>query len=84
MLNHARIAIAATLCCLWIPAIGQRIELANGDVYEGEWKDDMMHGQGIYDYVDGRKYLGEWKCGKQDGQGSETWPNNDTYEGQYK
>jgi len=44
----------------------------------------MMHGQGIYEYADGRKYLGEWKYGKQDGHGSETWPNNDKYEGDYK
>jgi len=45
--------------------------------YNGEWKDDKYHGQGIYivqnDYFNNEevKYEGEWKNGKEHGQGSQ-------------
>merc|ERR1719498_44054 len=28
--------------------------------YDGEFKDEMKHGKGVFDYLDGRKYEGEW------------------------
>merc|ERR1712146_494609 len=34
---------------------------ANGDVYEGEWKDDKTHGQGKYTYASWNVYEGGWK-----------------------
>ena len=34
---------------------------ANGDIYEGEWKDHKSHGYGTYLHKDGAKYIGEWK-----------------------
>ena len=42
---------------------------SNGDVYEGDWVDNMMHGTGKYTTSDGtvyegqffeEKYIGEW------------------------
>ena len=33
--------------------------LINGDTYESEWKDDEMHGKGVYHYSDGRVYEGD-------------------------
>lgn len=33
----------------------------NGDVYDGEWKDDKAHGYGIYLHHDGASYEGEWQ-----------------------
>jgi hypothetical protein len=33
---------------------------ADGDAYEGEWKDDKAHGKGIYYHNDGARYEGEW------------------------
>jgi hypothetical protein len=31
---------------------------ANGDVYDGEWKDGSMNGYGVYTSNDGGKYKG--------------------------
>ena len=44
----------------------------NGDVYEGEWKNGLHHGQGTYTWSSGKKYEGEWKDSKKDGQGTMT------------
>ena len=30
----------------------------DGKKYEGEWKNNMMHGEGAYHWKDGRKYVG--------------------------
>ena len=32
----------------------------DGDVYEGDWKDDKAHGYGFYNHTDGARYEGEW------------------------
>jgi len=41
---------------------------ANGDVFEGQWANDMKNGPGVYYYADGAVYEGVWqediaKCG---------------------
>ena len=35
---------------------------AEGNVYEGEWKEDKAHGKGTYtnSNINGAKYCGEW------------------------
>ena len=43
---------------------------ATGDVYEGDWHKDVMHGKGTYHYVDGRKYTGGWEYGCRHGSGT--------------
>ena len=52
--------------------IGRLIH-ADGDVYEGEWKNDKAHGKGIYIHRDGASYTGEWFEDKQHGYGTEKW-----------
>lgn len=52
---------------------------ADGDIYEGEWKDDKANGFGVYIHVNGAKYEGEWLNDKQHGQGVENWPDNAKY-----
>lgn len=52
---------------------------ADGDIYEGEWKDDKANGIGIYIHVNGAKYEGEWLNDKQHGEGIENWPDNAMY-----
>jgi len=37
-----------------------RLIHADGDVYEGEWKDDKAHRKGVYTHMDGAKYDGDW------------------------
>lgn len=34
---------------------------ADGDVYDGEWKNDKANGKGTYVHVNGAKYEGEVK-----------------------
>jgi hypothetical protein len=33
----------------------------DGDIYEGDWVDDMANGTGVYIHSGGAKYDGEWK-----------------------
>lgn len=37
-----------------------RLIHADGDAYEGEWKNDKAHGKGKYIHLDGAIYDGEW------------------------
>ena len=39
----------------------------NGKKYEGQHKDDKMHGFGIYTWPDGTRYEGGWVEGKMHG-----------------
>ena len=45
---------------------------SNGDIYEGELKDNKMHGQGTFTYAHGDKYEGGYNYGKFHGQGTIT------------
>ena len=38
---------------------------ANGEKYDGEWKDGKKHGRGVLTCANGEKYDGEWKDGKR-------------------
>jgi hypothetical protein len=33
----------------------------DGDVFDGQWKDDKANGYGVYTHVNGAKYEGHWK-----------------------
>eukprot|EP01088_Endostelium_zonatum_P014795 TRINITY_DN336_c0_g2_i1.p1 TRINITY_DN336_c0_g2~~TRINITY_DN336_c0_g2_i1.p1 ORF type:complete len:292 (+),score=36.88 TRINITY_DN336_c0_g2_i1:95-970(+) len=55
----------------------------SGDLFRGQWKNDLMHGIGIYFYSDGREYKGEWRDGFRHGVGIFRWPNADYYLGQF-
>ena len=35
-------------------------DVKRGETYTGEWKDNKMHGKGIFTWKDGRKYDGEY------------------------
>ncbi len=43
--------------------------LDSNDIYEGQFKNDLRHGFGYYNYADGDHYIGQWKLGKQEGKG---------------
>jgi hypothetical protein len=41
----------------------------DGDIYEGDWKDDKASGYGTYLHSNGAKYEGEWEDDYQHGKG---------------
>jgi len=55
-----------------------RMTHANGDLYEGEWKEDMAHGYGTFLDTKGASYKGYWIKDQQHGQGVESWDNGRT------
>lgn len=61
-----------------------KMTYANGDIYEGEWKDSQKNGHGKYIWTDGDVYEGEWKDGMRNGQGKYTYANGNVYEGEWK
>ena len=58
--------------------------LSNGDKYNGEWKDNKVHGHGAWNYGYRNKYIGQFKDNKRNGQGTYTYSNGDKYEGKWK
>ena len=53
-------------------------------MYEGEWKENMREGYGIYHFKNGRIYKGQFKNNNIDGYGEFTWPEGKKYYGFYK
>jgi hypothetical protein len=51
--------------------------------YEGQWKNNRMHGNGVYVWEDGREYEGTWQEGFKSGEGTETHLTGERYEGQW-
>lgn len=59
----------------------------NGDEYDGEWKEDLKEGKGlfsgkcigVYKYNNGDKYEGDWKSGIVHGRGK-TYVNGRSFE----
>ena len=64
------------------------IRMADGTLYDGEWKDDMMHGSGRLTFkpeTNGSKgiiYEGRFVEGIQECEGKLIYPNGDLYKGQ--
>lgn len=57
----------------------------SGDVYEGNWKAGLFHGQGtFYEWPEGTKYVGEWKNGKREGNGTQFIAKGPKYVGEWK
>jgi len=46
------------------------MDYANGDKYDGNWKDGKKSGQGVMNFVNGDKYDGQWKDDKMNGHGT--------------
>ena len=46
--------------------------ISEGLTYEGEWKNDKLHGQGTYAFANVETYVGEFKNGVIDGHGTLT------------
>ena len=59
-------------------------EKSHDCIYEGEVKNGMPHGNGIYTKTDGSKYVGQFKNGLRDGQGTFTLAYGKKYVGEFK
>lgn len=53
----------------------------DGHYYDGEWKLNKKHGQGIYRYVDGKLYEGLYREDKMHGYGKFTRKDGTVYDG---
>jgi hypothetical protein len=61
---------------------GQGIAKNGGRKWEGQWKDNALHGKGTYfQEYDGQQYVGDWYNGNKQGIGTFKWPNGDVYQG---
>ncbi|GGX39122.1 C13 family peptidase [Saccharospirillum salsuginis] len=56
----------------------------DGGQYEGEVKNDRMHGEGRIDWPDGTYYVGEFKRGLKHGEGTETLLDGRVFQGEYR
>ena len=45
----------------------------DGARYEGHWKEDKQHGEGLESWPDGASYHGDYVEGKKHGVGKFTW-----------
>jgi hypothetical protein len=57
---------------------------ANGDKYDGQFKDGKKHGQGTLTFANGHKYIGQFKDDAMHGQGTITYADGEKYDGQWK
>ena len=60
-----------------------KILYLNGESYEGEWKNDVFYGFGIYSWPNGDKYIGEWVNSIRQGIGIFIC-NENIYKGEFK
>ena len=51
--------------------------------YDGEWRDDVMQGEGTYVSASGGAYAGAFDHGAFHGQGRYRWPDSAVYEGSW-
>ena len=68
-----------------------KMTYANGDVYEGGWRNGLRHDQGKMTYdnggvyaKDGDVYEGAWQDGLRHGRGTSRYANGNVYEGEYR
>ena len=56
----------------------------NYDKYEGDWKNDVKEGKGIYYYKKGGFYEGDFINDKREGNGIMIYDNGNKYDGEWK
>jgi hypothetical protein len=57
---------------------------SEGDSYIGQWDNNLLHGQGTYEWKRHKtKYIGEYKFGRKDGKGKYIFPDGEYYEGDW-
>ena len=56
----------------------------DGEVYEGEWRDDKNHGKGLRKLANGNVYDGDFEEDRYHGVGTYTWADGIIYTGTYR
>ena len=64
-------------------AAERRIELSNGDVYEGEVVNGVRSGFGTYITAAGHRYTGYFENNRMHGEGAFYWPDERVFEGTF-
>jgi len=64
----------------WLAGSDPELE---GDVFTGQWEDDMANGYGKYVHRDGSTYQGEWSKDEKSGKGFEIWVDGSRYDGDF-
>lgn len=54
-----------------------------GSVYDGQWRDDAMTGEGTMQFSSGACYVGTFFENRFSGRGRYTWPDGSHYEGEW-
>ena len=58
---------------------------SDGEIeYEGDIKDGLKEGKGIYYWTSGSRYEGDWKNNEPNGKGIKYFANGERYEGDYE
>ena len=60
---------------------GQKWRYSNGDVYEGQWRNNLPDGKGRYIHFNGDEYVGQFVNGRFQGEGEYRFSNGDVYKG---
>eukprot|EP00286_Rhodomonas_abbreviata_P015758 CAMPEP_0181340288 /NCGR_PEP_ID=MMETSP1101-20121128/29756_1 /TAXON_ID=46948 /ORGANISM="Rhodomonas abbreviata, Strain Caron Lab Isolate" /LENGTH=159 /DNA_ID=CAMNT_0023451407 /DNA_START=13 /DNA_END=492 /DNA_ORIENTATION=- len=63
---------------------GTGVYKLDGNVYEGEWVQDRMHGHGLFKFMGGDVYDGDWVQDQFHGQGKYKWKNGAYYIGAWE
>ena len=61
-----------------------KFQYKNGDLYDGEWRDNKFHGRGKLTMSSGTIYEGNFENNKMHGHGSFTFANGDKYTGLFE
>ena len=50
---------------------------------QGEWRDGILHGDGVLRDSDGGEYTGTWHAGRRHGKGTQVGRDGEVYKGQW-
>ena len=63
---------------------GKQWHYSNGDIYQGQWENNLPQGQGRYSTPRGDEYQGQFHKGLFQGEGHLRFANGDVYKGHWK
>lgn len=55
----------------------------SGNIYSGQWDNNLANGKGTMKYNNGNKYTGEWIDNERNGYGEMTYNDNGIYKGYF-